>query len=88
MDKMNYQTSREKIYYQLGYCAGHESMSKEILGYIEGEDYNVLGGDLEEYIEFEEKFNKDMLEKLQKKLKIDTLDGSMAKENLVIKEKE
>lgn len=85
MDNMNYQTLREKIYYQLGYCAGHESMSREIEGYIEGE---LDVENLDEYIKFVEEFNKDMLVKLQRKLKIDTLDSSMSKENLVIKEKE
>jgi len=86
MNNMNYQTLREKTYYQLGYCAGYEEMGREILGYLEEEKLDVRN--LDEYIKFEEEFNKDMLAKLQRKLKIDTLDGSMAKENLVIKEKE
>ena len=84
MDKMKYETPREKAYYQLGYCAGHESMSREILGYIEGElDVN----ELPEYIKFVEKKNKKMLVKLQGKLKIDTLNLSMADENLIYKDK-
>lgn len=84
MNEMNYKTNREKIYYQLGYCVGHQSMSREILGYIEAElDVN----DLPEYIEFVEKKNKKMLLKLQNLLKIETLDNSMADENLVVKEK-
>jgi len=60
-------------------------MGREIEGYIEGE---LDVENLDEYIKFVEEFNKDMLVKLQRKLKIDTLDSSMSKENLVIKEKE
>lgn len=82
---MNYQTLREKIYYQLGYCAGYREMGREIRGYLESQESSE---GLQEYIELEEEENKDMLEKLQKKLGIDTLDGSMAKENLVVKEKD
>jgi len=91
MDKMKYETLREKAYYQLGYCAGYEEMGKEIRGCLMDDDEINLPRFkewLDEYIEFEEKYSKEILTKLQKKLKIKTLDGSMADENLIYKEKE
>lgn len=87
MNKMNYKTLRERIYYQLGYCAGYGEMGREILGYIHP-DADLDISELPEYIEFEVGKNKEMLMELQKKLKIKTLDSSMAKDVLVVKEKE
>lgn len=69
MDKMKYKTTREKAYYQLGYCAGYGEMAREIRAYLE----------------LEEEDNNEMLTKLQEKLKIKTLDGSMANDELLVR---
>ncbi len=86
---MNYKTEREKAYYQLGHCAGYGEMGREIITCLddEGKDLSKFKKWLHYYIKLEEKDNNDMLEKLKAKLKIKTLDGSMADENLVVKEK-
>ena len=89
MDKMNYKTEREKAYYQLGYCAGYGEMGREIITCLddEGKDLSKFKKWLCEYIELEKEDSDDMLGKLRVKLKIVTLDGSMADENLIYKEK-
>ncbi len=88
MDKMKYETAREKAYYQLGHCAGYEEMGREIIGCLMEEDNNMprFKKWLQDYIELEEEYNKRMLDKLQKKLKIETLGGSMADNVLIFGE--
>ncbi len=91
MNEMNYKTEREKAYYQLGYCAGYGEMGREVTSCLLTDDGNSLSKFkkwLCEYIELEKEYSDDMLEKLRTKLKVVTLDGSMAKENLVVPEKE
>ncbi len=92
MNKMNYKTEREKAYYQLGSCAGYGEMGREIIGYLITDNDKVnlskFKECLREYIELEKEYSDDMLEKLRAKLKVVTLDGSMAEENLVVPEKE
>ena len=91
MEKMNYKTERERAYYQLGHCAGYGEMGREILGYLITDNDKVNLSKFKEclcdYIELEKEYSDDMLLKLQKKLNIKTLDGSMADENLIYKEK-